>query len=313
MASACLHPLWGKPNGTPASLNYEFGSRATRRRQLRRVHPQPIELMNDQDPSVPSENRLSETESSPMPRGLSPSAGGVRLGGEREAPQKTGEPKPVKIVLRIEAVESRLASVAKPAVETLAPALPQSPPSPPRHENEPQQFPARMLNEFVYCQRLFYYEFVEGVFVESVDTLRGEAIHKRVDSGNGALPKAKRKTDADKAKTEAGKAADAESTSKESETKNAEPETIHSRSVQMGSERLGVVAKMDLVETKTEKDDLFAALEVCPVDYKAGAPKEGEEANELWDTDKMQLGLQARLLAKTLTGEIAEYIPLLTR
>jgi CRISPR-associated protein Cas1 len=37
-------------------------------------------------------------------------------------------------------------------------------------------------------------------------------------------------------------------------------------------------------------------LEVCPVDYKAGAPKEGEEANELWDTDKMQLGLQALIL-----------------
>jgi len=32
------------------------------------------------------------------------------------------------------------------------------------------------------------------------------------------------------------------------------------------------------------------------VDYKAGAPKEGEEANELWDTDKMQLGLQALIL-----------------
>src|SRR5581483_1651110 len=27
-----------------------------------------------------------------------------------------------------------------------------------------------------------------------------------------------------------------------------------------------------------------------------GAPKEGEEANELWDTDKMQLGLQALIL-----------------
>ena len=47
-----------------------------------------------------------------------------------------------------------------------------------------------MLNEFVYCQRLFYYEFVEGVFVESADTLRGGAIHQRVDSGSGALPKA---------------------------------------------------------------------------------------------------------------------------
>jgi len=41
---------------------------------------------------------------------------------------------------------------------------------------------------------------------------------------------------------------------------------------------------------------MFTALEVCPVDYKAGAPKEGEEANELWDTDKMQLGLQALIL-----------------
>ena len=81
-------------------------------------------------------------------------------------------------------------------------------------------------------------------------------------------------------------------------------ETIHSRSVQMGSERLGVIAKMDLVEVQAERaavkpgmpDDLFSALEVCPVDYKAGAPKEGAEANELWDTDKMQLGLQALIL-----------------
>jgi hypothetical protein len=233
----------------PVSADYGFrGDRATHPRRLRRVRPQPIKIMNDQDPSASSENRLSETESSPMPRGLSPGAGGARLGGEREAPQKTGEPKQVKIVLRIEAVESQLASVAQPAVETPAPALPQPPPSPSRHENEPQQIPARMLNEFVYCQRLFYYEFVEGVFVESVDTLRGEAIHKRVDSGNGALPAAKKKA---KKTTQDEPAATVEAPTKEAETQNAEPETIHSRSVQMGSERLGVVAKMDLVESKT--------------------------------------------------------------
>jgi CRISP-associated protein Cas1 len=249
--------------------------------------------MNNQDPSASSENRLSETESSPMPRGLSPGTGGARLGGEREAPQKTGEPKPVKIVLRIEAVESQLADIAPSAVETPAPALPQSPPSPSRQENEPQQIPARMLNEFVYCQRLFYYEFVESVFIESVDTLRGDAIHKRVDSGNGALPAARKKA---KKTTQDEPAATVEAPTKEAEAQNAEPETIHSRSVQMGSERLGVVAKMDLVESKTEKEDLFTASEVCPVDYKAGAPKEGEEANELWDTDKMQLGLQALIL-----------------
>jgi CRISPR-associated protein Cas1 len=249
--------------------------------------------MNNQDPSASSENRLSETESSPMPRGLSPGTGGARLGGEREAPQKTGEPKQVKIVLRIEAVESQLATVAQPAVEIPTPTLPQPPPSPSRQENEPQQIPARMLNEFVYCQRLFYYEFVEGVFVESVDTLRGDAIHKRVDSGNGALPAAKKKS---KKTIQDEPPATVDATAKEAEAQNAEPETIHSRSVQMGSERLGVVAKMDLVESKTGKDDLLTALEVCPVDYKAGAPKEGEEANELWDTDKMQLGLQALIL-----------------
>jgi len=161
----------------------------------------------------------------------------------------------------------------------------------------PEYVPARMLNEFVYCQRLFYYEFVDGVFVENADTLRGSAIHQQVDSGSGALPKAKRKAAADKPKEAEGTNADAgDSTSKEAETKGAEPEAIHSRSVQMGSERLGVVAKMDLVEAKAEREDLLTALEVCPVDYKAGAPKEGEDANELWDTDKMQLGLQALIL-----------------
>ncbi len=99
----------------------------------------------------------------------------------------------------------------------------------------------------------------------------------------------------------------------------------------MGSSRLGVTAKMDLVEVRVgtvsgkpgetgETGDLFAALEVCPVDgkadapgsrltphasrflevcpvdYKVGAPREGEDANELWDTDRMQLGVQALIL-----------------
>jgi hypothetical protein len=47
---------------------------------------------------------------------------------------------------------------------------------------------ARMLNEVVYCPRLFYYEHVEGVFVQNADTRRGAALHKRVDAGKGALP-----------------------------------------------------------------------------------------------------------------------------
>jgi len=64
----------------------------------------------------------------------------------------------------------------------------------------------------------------------------------------------------------------------------------------MGSQRLGVTAKLDLVEVRTGADDLFNAIEVCPVDYKAGAPREGDDGNELWDADQMQLGLQALIL-----------------
>jgi hypothetical protein len=52
----------------------------------------------------------------------------------------------------------------------------------------PTYLPARMINEFVYCPRLFYYEYVEGVFVDNADTIRGSQGHKRVDQGSGALP-----------------------------------------------------------------------------------------------------------------------------
>jgi CRISPR-associated protein Cas1 len=267
--------------------------------------------MNDQDPSASTENRLSEPESSPTPRGLSPGTSGTRSGGNRQSRQSTTEPKQLKIVVRLTPAEAQPSS--SPAEEVKAPDSPAL--NPPLSEEvkslvepsseiigqkisaeaEPQQIPARMMNEFVYCQRLFYYEFVEGVFVESVDTLRGAAIHQRVDSGNGALPAAKTKKKTEKT-TEEKPSETTDVSTKETEAQHNEPETIHSRSVQMGSERLGIVAKMDLVESKAQKDDLLSALEVCPVDYKAGAPKEGEEANELWDTDKMQLGLQALIL-----------------
>jgi CRISP-associated protein Cas1 len=222
------------------------------------------------------------------------------------------EAKQVKLVVRVEPGAPVIATVAPMdapggAVAEPLPATAPGPSAPPMPPTQPSsnptsaavdlgEIPARMLNEFVYCPRLFYYEFVEGVFVASADTLRGDAIHHRVDSGSGALPKAKVKAaDASPGKAAAAKP-DPEAGSQRPDAPNAEPEIIHSRSVSLGSPRLGVVAKLDLVESKTGRDDLFAALEVCPVDYKAGAPKEGAEANELWDPDKMQLGLQALIL-----------------
>ena len=42
----------------------------------------------------------------------------------------------------------------------------------------PDYVPARMLNEFVYCPRLFFYEWVEGVFRHSSDTVDGTQKHE---------------------------------------------------------------------------------------------------------------------------------------
>ncbi len=213
------------------------------------------------------------------------------------------------------------------------PTVSDTPPSsvrPPPKEVDP--LPARMLNEFVYCPRLFYYEHIEGLFVSNADTERGSAIHEKVDRGRGSLPRAKRRADAAPVPGESGIASacppgDPAVASPEeavpqpadlrtpapaaaSANTNLEPvvtDTIHSRSAMLSSERLGVVAKMDLIEVQILQrpqhpaTDLFAPCHVevgsvTPVDYKAGAPKRDGDENELWDADKMQLGLQILIL-----------------
>src|SRR5437899_1022836 len=66
--------------------------------------PNPIKLMNEQDSSASSENRLDQTESSLTPRGLSPGTSGVRTGGNRQSRLSTTEPRRLEIVLRVEPV-----------------------------------------------------------------------------------------------------------------------------------------------------------------------------------------------------------------
>ena len=68
-----------------------------------------------------------------------------------------------------------------------------TPPAPrkPSRDASPDYLPARMVNEFVYCPRLFFYEWVEGVFVESSDTVEGAVQHKRVDRKADPLPPAR--------------------------------------------------------------------------------------------------------------------------
>jgi len=126
----------------------------------------------------------------------------------------------------------------------------------------PDYLPARMLNEFVYCPRLFYYEWVEQVFANNRETVEGSIRHRKVDTGKGALPAAE---------------------------EIAEEDKLHSRSVTLSSDEHGLIAKMDLIETT----DGVAT----PVDYKRGSPRKGDGGTpEMWDTDRIQLAVQAIVL-----------------
>lgn len=119
--------------------------------------------------------------------------------------------------------------------------------------------PARMVNEYQYCPRLAYLEWVQGEWADSADTVEGRHQHRRVDTPGGTLPDA----------------ADAE-----------EAERIHARSVTLSSSRLGVIAKIDLVEG----DGGW----VSPVDHKHG--KRPHVARGAYDPERVQVCLQGMLL-----------------
>jgi len=109
--------------------------------------------------------------------------------------------------------------------------------------------PARMVNEYEYCPRLAYLEWVQGEWAESGDTVQGRFVHRRVDRPGGRLAEAKPKTDS--GADEGEEAADA-----------AEQPPFQARSITLSSARLGIIAKMDLIEGEGNV--------VTPVDYKRG-------------------------------------------
>ena len=115
--------------------------------------------------------------------------------------------------------------------------------------------PARMVNEYVYCPRLAYLEWVQGEWADSADTVDGRRQHRRVDAGKDTLPPAEAVT---------------------------EDSRIHARSVTLSSNRYGLVAKLDLIEADEGR--------VVPVDYKRG--KRPHVAKAAYDPERVQLCLQ---------------------
>ena len=119
--------------------------------------------------------------------------------------------------------------------------------------------PARMVNEFQYCPRLAYLEWVQGEWADSADTVEGRYAHRRVDRNGGALPAP---TDVDR------------------------DVKLHARSVTLSSPRLGLIARMDLIESDGD--------EVVPVDYKRGKRPHVERG--AYEPERVQLCVQCLIL-----------------
>ncbi len=134
--------------------------------------------------------------------------------------------------------------------------------------------PARMVNEYVYCPRLAYLEWVQGEWADSADTVEGRAGHRRVDKPKGQPPKGGARNKQNAA------AADTPDTASEPE------ERIHVRSLELASDSLGLIAKLDLAE--------FEGTRAVPVDYKRG--KRPHVARGAYDPERVQLCAQALLL-----------------
>lgn len=123
----------------------------------------------------------------------------------------------------------------------------------------PETVPARMVNEFVYCPRLFYLEWVQGRFATSDDVEEGLYVHRVVDQPSGDLP------------------------DPDDDLERFDGRT--SRSFWLTSSDLGISAKIDLVEVDGGS--------VVPVDYKKGHP---DRSGGVWPSDAVQSTLQALLL-----------------
>jgi len=125
----------------------------------------------------------------------------------------------------------------------------------------PDLIPARILNEFTYCPRLAWYEWIQAQFEDNPDTAEGTFHHRRVDHPDrrsfespGDCP--------------------------------VDFEPFHARSVLLSSQRYGLIARIDLLEVD--------GITATPVDYKRG--KAPDLPAGAYDPERVQIAAQSLIL-----------------
>jgi CRISP-associated protein Cas1 len=121
--------------------------------------------------------------------------------------------------------------------------------------------PVRRLHNFIYCPRLFYYQWVENLFEENADTAAGSHLHRNVDRPS-------------KLDNPSGLGL---------------PEGTKLRSLRLHSQTLGLIGVVDIAEGGPE------GVEVC--DYKKGsAQRDAAGQRTAKEADAMQVVAQALLM-----------------
>ncbi|MFN0198911.1 MAG: CRISPR-associated endonuclease Cas1 [Planctomycetaceae bacterium] len=127
--------------------------------------------------------------------------------------------------------------------------------------------PVRMLNEFTYCPRLGYLEWVQGEWAENIETLEGTFGHRNVDR-------------------ESHKPVPSGDEAQANEEADGEAESIHTRSLMLSAPQEGIVAKLDVLELE--------GASATPVDYKRGKVPDIPEA--AYEPERVQLCAQGLIL-----------------
>lgn len=135
----------------------------------------------------------------------------------------------------------------------------------------PDLVPVRMLNEFAYCARLSYFEWVQGEWADNLYTLEGSFGHRRVDKPDRANVAA------------AESAAD---TGPQTDGEDSSQVSLHARSILLSAPQAGLIAKLDLLEL----DGRVAT----PVDYKRGQVP--SVPGGAYEPERVQLCAQAIVL-----------------
>lgn len=119
----------------------------------------------------------------------------------------------------------------------------------------------RNLHNFIYCPRLFYFQWVENIFEQNADTVAGSHVHRNVDAPSKL----------------------------DNPQELGLPEGAKLKSLRLESESLGLVGMVDIVESGPD------GIEI--IDYKKGSARRDSEGQRVAkEPDAMQVAAYALLL-----------------